>query len=114
MAGAASVPGSFVDYLGVQTRCGYLPPAYAEYAGEVEGVDGAGAVPLHEATETIAMLTAVQEGTGLFTVAELGAGWGPWLVAGAAAARQRGRPSRLIGVEGDAGAPRLHADAHGG
>ena len=101
--GLTSSEGHFTDFLGVRTRCDYLPDAYAGYSGIVEHPDGSGVVPLHEPAEVIALLRSVEEGTGLFTIVELGAGWGPWLVSGAAATRQRGRPSRLIGVEGDIG-----------
>ena len=94
-------PGFFTDFLGVRTRCGYLPQDYARFSGVAEQPDGSGVVPLHEAAETVALLRSVQETSGPFTIAELGAGWGPWLVAGAAAARARGRPAHLIGVEGD-------------
>ena len=101
VAGAEARAGFFTDFLGVQTRCDYLPEQYARFSGVVEHVDGSGVVPLHEAAETIALLRSVEETAGLFRIVELGAGWGPWLVAGAAAARQRGRPAQLIGVEGD-------------
>lgn len=48
------------------------------------------------------MLKSVECAHGCFVMMELGAGWGPWLVAGAAAARQRGISDlRLLGVEGD-------------
>lgn len=93
--------GFFVDFLGIRTRCSYLPISYAQFSGAVEQANGVDAVPLHEAAEVIALLTSVKEATQVLTVLELGAGWGPWLVAGAVAARQRGLEARLIGVEGD-------------
>ena len=109
-------PGFFTDFLGVKTRCSYLPAVYAQYSGTVEHPDGSGVVPLHEPAEMIALLRSAEEGTGPFTVAELGAGWAPWLVAAAAAARLRGRPVKLIGVEGDTGHlafMRTHMDDNG-
>lgn len=96
-----SCDGFFVDFLGVRTRCNYLPVSYAEFSGAVEQADGVNAVPLHEAAEIVALLTSVKEATQVLTILELGAGWGPWLVAGAVAARQRCLEARLIGVEGD-------------
>lgn len=94
--------GFFTDFLGVRTRCSYLPQTYAAYSGAVEQRDGTGAVPLHEAAEVVALLRSVVEAKGRLVVVELGAGWGPWLVAGACAARSMGLPSTLVGVEGDA------------
>ncbi len=99
--GLAPRDGSFTDFLGVRTRCDYLPSDYAQYSGAVERADGSGTVPLHEPAETVALLRSVKEAEGSFTIVELGAGWGPWLVAGAVASRQRGIEARLVGVEGD-------------
>jgi len=93
--------GFFVDFLGVRTRCSYLPISYAGFSGAVEQAEGVNAVPLHESAEIVALLTSIKEATQVLTVLELGAGWGPWLVAGAVAARQCGLEARLIGVEGD-------------
>ncbi len=100
--GLSSEPGFFTDFLGVKTRCSYLPPSYAQFSGHVEQ-PGDAAVPLHETAESLALMAAVDEAGDILTVVELGAGWGPWLVAGAAAARQRGKHYRLIGVEADPG-----------
>ncbi len=51
----------------------------------------------------IAVLTAAAKAHGVFRMAELGAGWAPWLVRGALAARQRAEISEceLLGVEPD-------------
>ena len=51
----------------------------------------------------IATLNAVEEARGTFRMAELGAGWGPWLVRAALAARQRPAITRveLVGVEAE-------------
>ena len=76
VAGADQRAGFFTDFLGVQTRCEYLPKEYAHFSGAVEHADGSGVVPLHEAAETIALLRSAQETDGLFTIAELGAGLG--------------------------------------
>ncbi|KPK56387.1 MAG: hypothetical protein AMS22_01405 [Thiotrichales bacterium SG8_50] len=52
----------------------------------------------------IAMLEAVRHASGIFRMAELGAGWAPWLVRAVFAARSNSRISglELVGVEADA------------
>lgn len=58
--------------------------------------------PLNEEyMEWIDLLEAVVNAEGTFTMIELGAGWGRWLVNGAAAARQRGLLFHLIGAEAE-------------
>lgn len=47
------------------------------------------------------ILEAADQAEDNFVMAALGAGWGRWLVCGAAAARQRGMRFELIGVEGE-------------
>lgn len=51
----------------------------------------------------VALLRAVQRAKDAFRMAEFGAGWAPWLVRGAFAARQRADIARfeLLGVEAD-------------
>lgn len=51
----------------------------------------------------IALLTAVSKAKGVFRMAELGAGWAPWLTRGALAARQRAEIAscELLAVEAD-------------
>ena len=51
----------------------------------------------------IAVLTAAAKARGVFRMAELGAGWAPWLVRGALAARQRDEVAscELMAVEAD-------------
>ena len=51
--------------------------------------------------EWIDLLEAIEEAEDLFTMIELGAGHGRWLVAGAVAARSRGLNIRLVGVEAE-------------
>jgi FkbM family methyltransferase len=62
--------------------------------------------PLHptfdeEYVEWVDVFEAVAEGTGDFVMAEIGAGFGRWLVRGAMAARRQGRPFRGIAVEAE-------------
>jgi hypothetical protein len=91
-------PGFVIDFLGTRTRsafCGYLPAA-----GHVEGYP----IPMNwHATmlEWAGTLRAVLEAGREVVAVELGAGWAPWLVAVAHAARHRGVAGlRLVGVEG--------------
>ncbi|MFT8245297.1 FkbM family methyltransferase [Roseomonas sp. BN140053] len=95
-------PGFFRDFLGVRTRCNYLPPSFHSFAGLVQGADGA-PMPLHGREEWGAMFRSLFEARGRLTVVELGAGWGPWLVWGAKAAERLGITEvHLAGVEGAA------------
>lgn len=97
-------PGFFNDFIGTQTRCSYLPNTYAGASGIVEGPPGTERFPLHEPSEWEGTLRSVLEAGSRFVAVELGAGWGPWLVAGARAAQLRGITDiQLAGVEGASG-----------
>jgi len=97
-------PDSVRNFLGVRTRCAYLPEPYSGAGGTVEAVPGSQWSALHDVGEWTGLLSAVAEARTRFVIAELGAGWGPWVVAGAVAARQRGiREIRLAAVEADPG-----------
>lgn len=96
-------PGFVTDFLGTRTRTSSLWDSVRSWDGQVMGRP----VPhdLFEAVEWVGLLKAVSTaGDGRFAAMELGAGWGPWLVAGAQAARRRGLDDlRLLGVEADPG-----------
>jgi FkbM family methyltransferase len=99
-------PGFWRDFLGVRTRCDYLPDAYAALSGAVEGPPGTERAGIHEVAEWIGTLRSVLEARarGTLVVVELGAGWGPWLVGAAKAAEHVGIPEiHLTGVEGERG-----------
>ncbi len=102
-AGAQPTPGFVTDFLGTRTRTSSLWDAARTLDGQVMGRP----VPhdLFEAIEWVGLLKAVAAARdGRFAMMELGAGWGPWLAAGAAAARLRGlHDLRLLGVEADPG-----------
>jgi FkbM family methyltransferase len=94
--------GWSVNFLGVRTR--------DEFNAGMAGASPAGRrhvqTPLpsfdEEYFEWIDLLEAVTGGEGSFTMIELGAGWGRWLVNGAAAARANNRlPLYLVGVEAE-------------
>ena len=96
--------GFFTDFLGTRTRCAYLPPAYAGASGIVEGPPGTERFGLHEPSEWEGTLRSVLEAGSRFVAVELGAGWGPWLVASARAAQLRGITDiHLAGLEGASG-----------
>lgn len=92
--------GSFTDRFGVHTRVSFLPDDYRQYAGKVGSADGTFDMPMHEKAELAALLRSVTAATGEFAAAELGAGWGPWVVLGGQLARRRGLPVTLMAVEG--------------
>lgn len=91
---------SFRDFLGVRTRCAYLPSAYSILAGTVQGHPGTEPARIHDLAEWTALLSSAVEAKGSFVGVELGAGWGPWVVAGAKAAERLGISNiRLAAVE---------------
>jgi len=96
--------GFLTDFIGTRTRCSYLPDSYALASGIVEGMPGTERFGLHEPPEWDGTLRSVLEAKSRFVAVELGAGWGPWLVAGARAAQLNGITEvHLAGVEGALG-----------
>jgi FkbM family methyltransferase len=93
--------GFVIDFLGAKTRIALL-------YDEVAALDGCVLEPpvpgdFHaEAVEWLGLLKTVRSARDRYTAMEWGAGWAPWLVAGAVAARLVGiAASRLYGVETD-------------
>ncbi len=99
----APVPeaGFILDRLGVRTDPAVLWDGLANLSGTV--MPPPYEADFHaEGVEWIGMLKAVAAAERRFVAMEAGAGWGPWLVAGTAAARGRGITDfRLLGVEAD-------------
>lgn len=86
-----------IDFLGVKTDPKFYHEIKPTPAGEVEG-----ALPKFgpQFYEWIATLGAARNAREKFVMVELGAGYGPWLVRGAAAVRRhQDIPIQLIGVE---------------
>ena len=84
-------PDSFRNFLGVRTRCEYLPESYQSWAGKMQGLPvGRYSDGIHDAAEWCGVLSAVLEAKEQIVGVELGAGWAPWLVCAATAARQKG------------------------
>lgn len=96
--------GFLIDFLGVRTRLTSLKP-YRPYDGKVLGIPVAFKDLFHADTvEWIGLLKSVLSARERYVALELGAGWGPWIVGGATAARRMGiRELKLYGVEGDPG-----------
>jgi FkbM family methyltransferase len=93
-------PGLQVNWIGVRTRAsvrnarGYAVPTFVR--GELPSLS-------EDYFEWIDVLESVYESEQRFTMVELGAGWGRWLVNAAVASRQL-RPERslrLVGVEAE-------------
>ena len=104
----AGEPGFVTDYLGTRTRTEYIA-LLPQAGGVVEGYP----IPQNfhaNALEWACVLRAVLASGDDLVAVELGAGWAPWLVAVARAARLCGeRRVRLVGVEGSRAALRVHA-----
>jgi FkbM family methyltransferase len=96
-------PGFVTDFMGTKTRTTSLWNEVRHLDGTVMGRP----VPhdLFEAVEWIGLLKSVVSArNGRFALMELGAGPGPWLVAGAVAARSQDlNDLHLLGVEADPG-----------
>lgn len=76
------------DFLGVCTDVAYRK-GWAQHAPRAGAEYKPGYPPLNEHYfDWVATLQSVRRGSGTFRMAELGAGWAPWLVRAAAAARQ--------------------------
>jgi FkbM family methyltransferase len=101
---SGTVPSGFFAYfLGNITRADYwafTPEIRALYDPERFEAFSAPSID-DNIFDWLVLLEAVVDSKGSFTMAALGAGWGRWLISGAFAAKQRGLPFRLIGVEAE-------------
>lgn len=95
--------GFYIDFLGVKTRLHYIPNV-EQYDGSVFDYPSRKPQPLEfDPAEWEGTLRSVIEAKDSFVAIELGSGYGPWLVASAAAAKQRGiQQIQLAGIEGSA------------
>lgn len=99
----APAPGFITNFLGVRTRVAFVRGNEPK-SGAVLGVPVPDDDWHSDAIEWVGVLKAVAAAHGRFTMMELGAGWGPWVVDGAAAARRRGVAGlHLCAVEADPG-----------
>ncbi len=94
-------PGFLVDFLGSRIRTSSVWKQARALDGQLIGIP----VPTDfhaETIEWIGLLKAVRSAAGQYVAMELGAGFAPWTIAGAVAARLRGiRNIRLCAVEAD-------------
>jgi FkbM family methyltransferase len=100
---STSTGAHMFDFIGGHTKVAYKS-GWAKHAVPEGKEMKPGLPPLNEHYfDWVATLTAVDNAKGVFRMAELGAGWGPWLVRGALAARQRTDITKveLLGVEAD-------------
>jgi FkbM family methyltransferase len=95
--------GFIVNFLGVRTRAESLAEGQRDMAGQVLDIP----VPCDyhaEAVEYVGLLKTVLSAEGSYSIMELGAGWGPFLVDAGAAARLLGITDiHMMGVESDPG-----------
>jgi FkbM family methyltransferase len=93
--------GFVVDFLGSRIRATSVWKEARTLEGQLLGIP----VPADfhaEAIEWIGLLKAVRSATDQYVAMELGAGFGPWIIAGGLAAKLRGIQNiRLCAVEGD-------------
>jgi FkbM family methyltransferase len=95
-------PGFITDFHGSRARISSLWDGVRHLDGQVMPKPIPGDYHA-ETAEWLGLLKAVLAAKDQFVAMELGAGIGPWLVAGTVAARLRGiRDIRLLGVEADA------------
>lgn len=99
--GARPADGFITDFLGVRTRVSSLYDAVAHLSGHLLGPPDPD--DFHaEAVEWIGVLKTALTAKDRYVAMEWGAGWGPWLVAGAKAAQKLGVSNiKLYGVEAD-------------
>ena len=94
--------GWTVNFLGVATRQEFFAGMTGVVPSESGWVETEHPAYNEEYLEWIDVLEAVAGADGTFTMIELGAGWGRWLMNGAAAARAHGRLRlQLVGVEAE-------------
>jgi FkbM family methyltransferase len=96
-------PGWDVNFLGVKTRVAFfsLYEQLADFSQRREVFAGQ-PVPNEDYFEWVTLLDAVVTAQDSFTMIELGAGWGKWMVSGIAALRAySGLPYRVVGVESE-------------
>jgi hypothetical protein len=95
-------PAFLTNCLGVLIDPKFAPSVLEGRAGEIEGMP----IPANwhtDIAELAAALRAVELARATYTVAELGCGWGCWMLNTGVAARSAGLEVRLIGVEADMG-----------
>ena len=94
--------GYVTNFLGARIDPQVLPDMLADRAGTLEDLP----IPANwhaDIAEWAAVLRAVELAGATFRMAELGCGWGCWMLNAGVAARRAGKAVELTGIEGDAG-----------
>ena len=100
--------GTTRDFLGVSTRQSYRNYVHGRFEG---GWCEPELPPINEdLIGWVDLLNAVLDSSDLFTMFELGAGWGAWAARGATAAKSLGKRVRLVGVEAEPSHYEMMAD----
>jgi hypothetical protein len=95
-------PSYLTNYLGVRVNPDVCPAMLQGRAGELEPVPIPGNWHA-DVAEIAAVLRSVELAKDEFAMAELGCGWGCWIVNAGTVAKRRGLRVFLTGVEGDRG-----------
>ena len=90
-----------VNFLGVRTRDEFIAGMTGVVSSESRWVETDYPPFDEEYFEWVDVLETVVAASGMFTMIELGAGYGRWLMSAAAATREFGLPLHLIGVEAE-------------
>jgi FkbM family methyltransferase len=99
---ASGSAGFITDFMGIKIRVENLWKSARELDGRVLAIPIPKDFHAH-AIEWVGLFKSVKSAQNQYVAMELGAGIGPWLVAGAIAAKRQGiRAIRLYGVEADA------------
>lgn len=93
-------PGVIRNFLGTRIEALVYPPVLAGREGTVEPVPDPGNWHA-DIAEWAAALYSVARAEGSYRIVELGCGWGCWIANMGVAARKRGLPVHLVGVEGE-------------
>jgi FkbM family methyltransferase len=101
---SGTVPaGYWIDWTGIRTRADVY--AFTPEITELFNTERpqTTALPIYDehVLDWIPLVQALNETSGTFRMAALGAGWGRWIAGGAGLARQLGRDFKILGVEAE-------------
>jgi hypothetical protein len=96
--------GYLTDWLGIRHNVADLPFISGRAGERIYELPVPDDTFHAETIEYVSLLTSIEDGSDdCYTMAELGAGWGPWLVAAGVVTQRKGiQRINLIGIEGEA------------
>ncbi len=95
-----SKPDFITDFLGIRTNVAFFPQAAARSGEVVRGVPIPDDTVHAQGIEYLSLAQALSEAPEKeVCIVEVGAGWGPWICAGALIARRMHKRSRLLASE---------------